>query len=72
MSADIINLRQAKKSRARLEKEQKAQQNRLLFGRSKAEKQITRLTLEKQEAQLDAHRRETGSDTDTTQDDKAQ
>ena len=72
MSADIINLRQAKKSRARLEKEQKAQQNRLLFGRSKAEKQITRLSLEKQEAQLDAHRRETDSDTDTTQDDKAQ
>ena len=41
MSADIINLRQARKARARLEKEEKAQENRLQFGRSKAEKRQT-------------------------------
>ena len=59
MSADIINLRQAKKARARLEKEEKAQENRLHFGRSKAEKRQTKAILDLDRAKLDAHRRET-------------
>lgn len=56
MSADIINLRQARKARARLEKEDQAQANRLHFGRSKTEKQQTRANNDKEQAKLDAHR----------------
>jgi hypothetical protein len=42
MSAEIINLRQFRKKQARSEKEQQAEQNRISFGRTKAEKQLTR------------------------------
>jgi hypothetical protein len=37
---DPINLRQARKAKARAEKEQKAEENRFLFGQSKAQKQL--------------------------------
>ncbi|WP_323015862.1 DUF4169 family protein, partial [Devosia sp.] len=36
--ADIINLRTARKHKARADKETQAEQNRILFGRTKAEK----------------------------------
>ncbi|MBC2804670.1 DUF4169 family protein [Rhizobium ruizarguesonis] len=42
MSAEIINLRQFRKKQARSEKEQQAEQNRISFGRTKSEKQLTR------------------------------
>ncbi|ANP86395.1 DUF4169 family protein [Rhizobium leguminosarum] len=42
MSAEIINLRQFRKKQARSEKEKQAEQNRVSFGRTKAEKQLTR------------------------------
>ena len=42
MSAEIINLRQFRKKQARSEKEKQAEQNRISFGRTKAEKQLTR------------------------------
>ncbi|MBY3156996.1 DUF4169 family protein [Rhizobium laguerreae] len=42
MSAEIINLRQFRKKQARSEKEKQAEQNRVTFGRTKAEKQLTR------------------------------
>ncbi|WP_439872047.1 DUF4169 family protein [Rhizobium leguminosarum] len=42
MSADIVNLRQFRKKQARSEKEKQAEQNRISFGRAKAEKQLTR------------------------------
>ena len=38
MPADLINLRQARKSRARVAKETQARENRAKFGRSKAER----------------------------------
>lgn len=38
MAADIVNLRQFRKQKARSEKEKQADQNRLSFGRTKAEK----------------------------------
>lgn len=38
MSADIVNLRRARKAKARAEKEQRAAENRVLFGRSKAQR----------------------------------
>ncbi|MBY5703840.1 DUF4169 family protein [Rhizobium leguminosarum] len=42
MSAEIVNLRQFRKKQARSEKEKQAEQNRVTFGRTKAEKQLTR------------------------------
>lgn len=41
MSADLVNLRQFKKRKARREKEQAAENNRIAFGRSKSEKDRT-------------------------------
>ncbi len=42
MSGDIVNLRQVRKQKARSEKERQAEQNRITFGRTKAEKTLTR------------------------------
>jgi hypothetical protein len=39
--ADVINLRQARKQKARAEKDQKAAENRAQYGRSKHEKTVT-------------------------------
>lgn len=41
MSADIVNLRRARKAKARAEKEQRAAENRVLFGRSKTERTMS-------------------------------
>ncbi|MGE0698888.1 MAG: DUF4169 family protein [Hyphomicrobiaceae bacterium] len=38
MSADIINLRQARKRKSRVEKEAEAAENRKVFGRTRAER----------------------------------
>ncbi|MDB5524176.1 MAG: hypothetical protein JWM58_1939 [Rhizobium sp.] len=53
MTADIVNLRQFRKAKARSEKEKSADQNRLLFGRTKAEKTLTRALNDKAEKTLD-------------------
>ena len=58
MAADIVNLRQARKVRARAEKDRQAEQNRLTFGRTKAEKNLTKALNDKAEAQLDQGRLE--------------
>lgn len=42
MSGDVVNLRQVRKQKARSEKEKQAEQNRVSFGRTKAEKALTR------------------------------
>jgi hypothetical protein len=55
---DVINLRQFRKTRARAEKEKSAEQNRLSFGRTKAEKDLTRARNEKAEKTLDHGRLE--------------
>ena len=49
--ADIINLRSARKQKARADKDAQAQQNRVLFGRTKAEK----LKQAAEKAQADKH-----------------
>jgi len=49
MSADIVNLRQFKKKQARSEKDRQAEQNRVSFGRTKAEKQLTKALNDKAE-----------------------
>lgn len=38
--SEIVNLRQFKKTKARASKEKEAEQNRVLFGRTKAEKNL--------------------------------
>ncbi|MBW6422671.1 DUF4169 family protein [Rhizobium sp. XQZ8] len=58
MSAEIVNLRQFKKSKARLDKEKEAEQNRLTFGRTKAEKSLTKALNEKSKKTLDQGRLE--------------
>ncbi|MER9297128.1 DUF4169 family protein [Mesorhizobium sp. M0621] len=56
--ADIVNLRQARKQKARDEKVRVAEQNRALHGRSKGEKQRDRLIADKAENFVAGHRRE--------------
>lgn len=58
MSADVVNLRQFRKTKARSEKEAKAEQNRVTFGRTKAEKQLTDALNNKAEKTLDQGRLE--------------
>lgn len=53
MRADIVNLRQFRKVKARSEKESQAEQNRISFGRTKSEKDLTRALNEKAEKALD-------------------
>lgn len=62
MSADIVNLRQFKKKQARSDKEKQAEQNRISFGRTKVEKQLTRALNEKADKAHDQGRidRDTG------------
>lgn len=56
--ADIVNLRQFRKHKARAERETLADQNRALHGRTKAEKTRDRLTAERAEKFVDGHRRD--------------
>jgi hypothetical protein len=56
--AEIINLRQARKQKARAEKEARAEQNRITFGRTKAEKELTKAERELAQRRLDSHKRD--------------
>ncbi|MGB3148093.1 MAG: DUF4169 family protein [Paracoccaceae bacterium] len=56
--AEIVNLRQARKTRARADKGVKAAENALRFGRSKAEKQLEQARADKARADLDGKKRE--------------
>lgn len=51
--SEIVNLRQAKKRRARAEKEAKAAANRVEFGRAKAERRKTSAERAKDKRDLD-------------------
>jgi len=62
MPADIVNLRQFRKQKARSEKEKQADQNRLSFGRTKAEKNLTSALNEKAAKALDQGRLEKDDD----------
>lgn len=57
MTAEIINLRRARKATIRAAEERKAAANRALFGASKQEKQGEKARRELEERTLDAHRR---------------
>jgi hypothetical protein len=56
--AEIVNLRLARKKRARADKETRASENRVAFGRSKAERQATNAENEIAQRRLDLHRRD--------------
>lgn len=56
--ADIINLRQARKVKARADKERAAEANRAKFGRTKADRESGRLAEARRERQLEGCRRE--------------
>lgn len=58
MSAEIVNLRQARKTKARADRATQADQNRISFGRTKAEKNLTRALNEKADRSLDQGRLE--------------
>ncbi|MFK0687358.1 DUF4169 family protein [Mesorhizobium sp. IMUNJ 23033] len=55
---DVVNLRQARKQKARSEKERLAEQNRVLHGRSRSDRDRDRLTSDKAGKFIAGHRRE--------------
>ncbi|MCZ4279229.1 DUF4169 family protein [Kiloniella laminariae] len=52
----VINLNQARKQKARADKATRAADNRIAFGRTKAEKEATKAEEVRHQKQLDAHR----------------
>ncbi len=54
----IVNLRQARKGKARTKAAQDAAANRAAFGRTKSEKTLTRSKQEAAERKLDGHKRD--------------
>jgi len=60
--ADIVNLRQARKAKARDEKSKDADAKRAAHGRTKSEKSLTQAREEKAARDLDAHKVEKPDD----------
>jgi hypothetical protein len=56
--AEIINLKQARKAKARVVKDNEAAANRVKFGRSKAEKQAEAARLALEAKRLEGHKRD--------------
>lgn len=65
MTGDVVNLRQFRKRKTRNENDKLAEQNRIDFGRTKAEKTLTRTLNETTERRLDQGRRELPRDADS-------
>ena len=59
MTGEIVNLRQARKRKARTEREKVAADNRIRFGKSKAERVLQEKLVEKATKHVDAHRLDT-------------
>lgn len=56
--SEIVNLRQFRKRKTREEAQKAAEANRLQFGRTKAERELSDARQALAERRLDAHRRE--------------
>lgn len=56
--AEIVNLRQARKRKARAEQEAQAAENRVRFGRCQAEKRASRAARDKAARELDGKKRD--------------
>jgi hypothetical protein len=54
--AEIVNLRRIRKQKARTEAEKAAAQNRIAFGRTKAERSLTEAQRDKAARHIDGHR----------------
>lgn len=63
--AELINLRQARKRRARAEKDAAAEANRRRHGRSGAETRATEAERGRDRARLDGHKRAEGPEPDS-------
>lgn len=57
--ADVINLNRARKAKARADKDALATENRIRFGRTKAEKQKAAAEKSLTQKNIDAHKRDT-------------
>ena len=55
---EVVNLRQARKAKARAEDEQKAANKRLQFGRRKDDKELMQNLEDLREKNLDGHKRD--------------
>jgi Domain of unknown function (DUF4169) len=62
MPADILSLSKARKAKARTANSQQAEQNRLLFGRTKAEKIRDQAEKDRLTRVVDGAKREAGKD----------
>lgn len=62
--AEIVNLRQRRKQKARAEKEAAAAQNRLTHGRRKDEKDATTAEQSRLRAKLEGHKKSDGDGSD--------
>jgi hypothetical protein len=62
MTAEIINLRQARKLRARNAAEAQATENRIRFGRTRGEREQDEQSAAKALRRIEGHRREPGVD----------
>ena len=59
---DVVNLRMARKQKARAGREKLAAENRLNHGRSKSDRVLREQIEAREKARLDAHRREVAPD----------
>ncbi len=57
MTADIVNLRRARKAKARADRERTAAENRRVFGRTRAERTAEAAERERAERHIDGHHR---------------
>jgi hypothetical protein len=62
MTAEIINLRQARRRRARAAAAAEAAENRIRFGRTRGEREQDDLSADKARRLIDGHRREPGAE----------
>lgn len=62
MPAEIVNLRRARKAKARSEREKTADQNRRLFGRTAAEKRKDDDERQRALTHIEGHRIDSGED----------
>ena len=62
MAAEIVNLRKARKAKARREKAAGAAENRARFGRTKADREVDTAQLELAARRIDGHKRPTPPD----------
>jgi len=56
--ADVVNLRRARKAKARAEAEGKAQENRVTFGRTKTEKKLSQAEKDAARRKHEGHKRD--------------